>query len=68
MADKRRCAVNELIRVQEKAAVSRAEALVERLEREISEMRKAEDELKQLSLTEDHTHFLQVHRLTNRSR
>lgn len=68
MADKRRCAVNELIRVQEKSAVSRAEALVERLEREISEMRKAEDELKQLSLTEDHIHFLQVHRLTNRSR
>lgn len=68
MADKRRCAVNELIRVQEKAAVSRAEALVERLEREISEMRKADDELKQLSLTEDHIHFLQVHRLTNRSR
>ncbi|KAM8751900.1 E3 ubiquitin/ISG15 ligase TRIM25-like [Acanthopagrus schlegelii] len=59
MADKRRCAVNELIRVQEKAAVSRAEALVDRLEREISEMRKAEDELKQLSLTEDHIHFLQ---------
>ncbi|XP_045898039.1 E3 ubiquitin/ISG15 ligase TRIM25-like [Micropterus dolomieu] len=59
MAGKRRCAVEELIRVQEKAAMSRAEALVDRLEKEISELRKYEDELKQLSLTEDHIHFLQ---------
>lgn len=60
MAAKRHCAVKELIRIQEKAAVSRAEALVDRLEKEISELRKREDELKQLSLTEDHIHFLQV--------
>lgn len=60
MAAKRHCAVKELIRVQENAAVSRAEALVDRLEKEISELRKGEDELKQLSLTEDHIHFLQV--------
>lgn len=65
MAGKRHCAVRELIRVQEKAAVSRAEAIIDRLEREISELRKGEDELKQLSLTEDHVHFLQVHRRTN---
>lgn len=65
MAGKRRCAVTELIRVQEKSAVSRAEALADRLEREISELRKGEDGLKQLSLTEDHIYFLQVHRRTN---
>ncbi|XP_034735094.1 tripartite motif-containing protein 16-like [Etheostoma cragini] len=59
MADKRRSTVRELIRVQETAAVSRAEALVDRLEKDISELRKGEDELKQLSLTEDHIHFLQ---------
>nr|XP_046250321.1 E3 ubiquitin/ISG15 ligase TRIM25-like isoform X2 [Scatophagus argus] len=59
MADKRRCAVNEMIRVQEKAAVNQAEALIDRLEKEISELRKGEDGLKQLSLTEDHIHFLQ---------
>ncbi|XP_078113708.1 E3 ubiquitin/ISG15 ligase TRIM25-like isoform X2 [Sander vitreus] len=59
MADKRRCTVRELIRVQETAVVSRAEALVDRLQKDISELRKGEDELKQLSLTEDHIHFLQ---------
>lgn len=63
MADMRRCAVKDLIRVQEKAAVSQAEALVDRLEKEICELRKGEDELKRLSLTEDHICFLQVHRL-----
>uniref|UniRef100_UPI0037E6FB56 E3 ubiquitin/ISG15 ligase TRIM25-like n=1 Tax=Semicossyphus pulcher TaxID=241346 RepID=UPI0037E6FB56 len=59
MAGKRRSAVKEQIRVQEKAAAGRAEALEKRLEREISELRKGEDDLKQLSLTEDHIHFLQ---------
>lgn len=58
-ADKRRCAVNDLIRDQEKAALSRTEELVDRLEKEISELRKQEDQLKQLSLTEDHINFLQ---------
>ncbi|XP_075993629.1 uncharacterized protein LOC142988366 [Genypterus blacodes] len=59
MAESRRAAVKEQIRVQEKAAVSRAEALVVRLERELSELRKREDDLKQLSLTDNHIHFLQ---------
>ncbi|XP_035520633.1 tripartite motif-containing protein 16-like [Morone saxatilis] len=59
MADKRRCAVNELIRVQEMAVVSRAEALMDRLEKEVSDLKKGECKLKQLSLTEDHIHFLQ---------
>ncbi|XP_040893781.1 E3 ubiquitin/ISG15 ligase TRIM25-like [Toxotes jaculatrix] len=59
MADKRRCAVREVIRVQEEAAMSRAEALVVRLKKEICELRKAEDDLKQLSLTEDHIKVLQ---------
>uniref|UniRef100_A0A3Q0STY8 SPRY-associated domain-containing protein n=1 Tax=Amphilophus citrinellus TaxID=61819 RepID=A0A3Q0STY8_AMPCI len=59
MADKRRCAVNDLIRDQEKAAVSRSEAAVDLLKKEISELRKREDELKRLSLTEDNVHFLQ---------
>ncbi|XP_044212390.1 E3 ubiquitin/ISG15 ligase TRIM25-like [Thunnus albacares] len=59
MADKRRCAVKEQIQVQEKAAMSKAEALVDQLEKDVSELRKREDELMQLSLTEDHVHFLQ---------
>ncbi|XP_036377758.1 E3 ubiquitin/ISG15 ligase TRIM25-like [Megalops cyprinoides] len=51
--------VKKLIRNQEKAAVSRAERLLERLEQEIAELRRGEAELEQLSHTEDHIHFLQ---------
>ncbi|XP_019957786.2 E3 ubiquitin/ISG15 ligase TRIM25-like [Paralichthys olivaceus] len=59
VADMRRCAVEQGIRAEEKAAMSRAGAMVDRLEREICELRKGEDALKQLSLTENHIHFLQ---------
>ncbi|KAJ8253705.1 hypothetical protein COCON_G00203170 [Conger conger] len=56
----RRCSeVKELIRDQEKAEVSRAEGLLERLEQEIAELRRRDVELEQLSHTEDHIHFLQ---------
>ncbi|KAJ8367444.1 hypothetical protein AAFF_G00317920 [Aldrovandia affinis] len=56
----RRCSeVKELIRDQEKAAVSRAERLIEQLEQEIAELRSRDAELEQLSHTEDHIHFLQ---------
>ncbi|KAG9330596.1 hypothetical protein JZ751_023715, partial [Albula glossodonta] len=56
----RRCSeVKELIRDQEKAAVSEAEGLLERLEQEIAELRRRDAELEQLSHTEDHIHFLQ---------
>ncbi|XP_036377759.1 E3 ubiquitin/ISG15 ligase TRIM25-like [Megalops cyprinoides] len=57
--ERRRSEVKELIRDQEKAAVSRAERLLERLEQEIAELRRGEAELEQLSHTEDHIHFLQ---------
>lgn len=59
MADRRRGAVRELIREQEKAAVSQAEALVDLLEKEISELKKAEEVMKEISHTKDHIHFLQ---------
>ncbi|XP_035271065.1 tripartite motif-containing protein 16-like isoform X1 [Anguilla anguilla] len=56
----RRCSeVKELIRDQEKAEVSRAEGLLERLEKEIAELRRRDAELEQLSHTEDHIQFLQ---------
>ncbi|KAJ8397322.1 hypothetical protein AAFF_G00441560 [Aldrovandia affinis] len=55
----RRSEVKELIRDQEKAAVSRAEGLIEQLEQEIAELRRRDAELEQLSQTEDHIHFLQ---------
>ncbi|KAJ8280013.1 hypothetical protein COCON_G00070790 [Conger conger] len=56
----RRCSeVKELIRDQEKAEVSRAEGLLERLEQEIAELRRRDAELEQVFHTEDHIHFLQ---------
>ncbi|XP_064189985.1 E3 ubiquitin-protein ligase TRIM16-like [Anguilla rostrata] len=57
--ERRRSEVKELIRNQEKAEVSRAEGLLERLEQEISELRRRDAELEQLSHTEDNVHFLQ---------
>ncbi|KAJ7984601.1 hypothetical protein DPEC_G00356470 [Dallia pectoralis] len=57
--EKRHYEMKELIRAQEKAEVSRAEGLLEKLEQEVSEMRRRDVELKQLSHTEDHIHFLQ---------
>ncbi|XP_061112546.1 tripartite motif-containing protein 16-like isoform X2 [Conger conger] len=57
--ERRRSEVKELIRDQEKAEVSRAEGLLERLEQEIAELRRREAELEQLSHTEDRIHFLQ---------
>ncbi|XP_034147997.1 tripartite motif-containing protein 29 isoform X8 [Esox lucius] len=56
---KRHSELKELIRAQEKAEVSRAEGLLEQLEQEVSEMRRRDVELKQLSHTEDNIHFLQ---------
>ncbi|XP_062399441.1 tripartite motif-containing protein 16-like [Sardina pilchardus] len=62
----RRCSrVNELIRAQEKAEVSRAEGLLKRLEQEIAELKRRDAELEQLSHTEDHIHFLQSLPLLN---
>ncbi|XP_036374399.1 E3 ubiquitin/ISG15 ligase TRIM25-like [Megalops cyprinoides] len=57
--ERRRSEVKELIRDQEKAAVSQAEGLLMRLEQEIAELRRRDAELEQLSHTEDHIHFLQ---------
>ncbi|KAJ8355379.1 hypothetical protein AAFF_G00059150 [Aldrovandia affinis] len=54
-----RSEVKELIRDQEKAAVSRAERQLEWLEQEIAELRRREAELEQFSHTEDDIHFLQ---------
>ncbi|KAG9329129.1 hypothetical protein JZ751_007544 [Albula glossodonta] len=57
--ERRRSEVKKLIRDQEKALVSQAEGLLERLEQEIAELRRRDTELEQLSHTEDHIHFLQ---------
>ncbi|XP_034148008.1 E3 ubiquitin/ISG15 ligase TRIM25-like [Esox lucius] len=57
--EKRRSELKELIRAQEKTEVSRAERLLEQLEQEVAELRRRDVELKELSHTEDHIHFLQ---------
>uniref|UniRef100_A0A8C9R7Q5 Tripartite motif-containing protein 16-like n=1 Tax=Scleropages formosus TaxID=113540 RepID=A0A8C9R7Q5_SCLFO len=57
--EKRRSELKGVIRAQEKAALSQAEGLLERLEQEIAELRRRHSELEQLSHTEDHIHFLQ---------
>ncbi|XP_062376595.1 tripartite motif-containing protein 16-like [Sardina pilchardus] len=57
--ERRRSEVTQLIRDQEKAEVSQAEELMEKMEWEIAELKKRDAELEQLSQTEDHTSFLQ---------
>ncbi|XP_056109474.1 tripartite motif-containing protein 16-like [Rhinichthys klamathensis goyatoka] len=51
--------MTRMIRDQEKAQVSRVEGLLKRLEQEIDDLRRREAELKQLSHTDNHIHFLQ---------
>ncbi|KAL0159746.1 hypothetical protein M9458_043471, partial [Cirrhinus mrigala] len=50
----------QLIRDQEKAAVSQAEGQLERVEQEINDLRRTDADLEQLSHTQDHIQFLQV--------
>ncbi|KAM4619713.1 finTRIM family, member 82 [Polymixia lowei] len=57
--ERMRSEVTKLIGINEKAAFNQAEALVERLEQEIDELKKKEAGLKQLYSTDDHIHFLQ---------
>ncbi|XP_078143678.1 tripartite motif-containing protein 16-like [Centroberyx gerrardi] len=58
LIEKRSSDVKEQIRSRQKAEVSRAEELQEKLKQEIAELRRKDAELEQLSHTEDHTHFL----------
>lgn len=58
--EKRGGEVKELIRHQEKAAVGKVEELLEKIQREMAELRRADGELERLSCDEDHVRFLQV--------
>ncbi|MGH0145901.1 UNVERIFIED_CONTAM: hypothetical protein FKN15_045949 [Acipenser sinensis] len=51
--------VIELIGANKKASVNQAEGRMKKLEQEIAELRRRNAELKELSETEDHIHFLQ---------
>ncbi|KAL0151640.1 hypothetical protein M9458_053041, partial [Cirrhinus mrigala] len=57
--ERSRSEVTQMIRDQEKAAVSRAEGRLEQLMQEINDLRKGDAELEQLLNTQDHIHFLQ---------
>ncbi|XP_051971465.1 tripartite motif-containing protein 16-like protein [Xyrauchen texanus] len=54
-----RSEVTQLIRAQEKAAVIQAEGVFKQLELEIADLKRRQDELEQLSNTNDDIHFLQ---------
>ncbi|XP_048882944.1 tripartite motif-containing protein 16-like [Brienomyrus brachyistius] len=57
--ERRHSEVNKLIRGREQAAESQAKGLLEKLEKEIAELRRRNWEIEQLSFTEDDINFLQ---------
>ncbi|KAF5898862.1 E3 ubiquitin/ISG15 ligase TRIM25-like, partial [Clarias magur] len=57
--ERRCCEVTAQIRAQEKAAVSRAEEVMKQLEQEITELKRRDAEMKELSHTQDPIYFLQ---------
>ncbi|XP_039608527.1 tripartite motif-containing protein 16-like [Polypterus senegalus] len=52
--------LKQRIREQEKRETKKAEGVMEQLEKEIEELKRREAELKELSETKDHLHFLQT--------
>ncbi|XP_043113443.1 tripartite motif-containing protein 16-like [Puntigrus tetrazona] len=57
--ERSRSEVTQMIRYQEKAAVSQAEGQLKRLEQEIEDLRRRDVELEKLSHTDNPIHFLQ---------
>uniref|UniRef100_UPI0037E71AA9 tripartite motif-containing protein 16-like n=1 Tax=Semicossyphus pulcher TaxID=241346 RepID=UPI0037E71AA9 len=58
LMDKRRSDVKQQVRSQQEAEVSRVRELQEKLEQEITELKRRDADLEELSLTEDHNQFL----------
>ncbi|XP_067331097.1 tripartite motif-containing protein 16-like [Channa argus] len=58
LIEKRSSEVKQQIRSQQETEVSRVKELQEKLEQEITELKRKDAELEQLSHTEDHNHFL----------
>ncbi|XP_073334160.1 tripartite motif-containing protein 16-like [Pagrus major] len=58
LMEKRRCDVKQQVRSQQETEVSRVKELQEKLEQEITELKRKDAELKKLSHTEDHNQFL----------
>ncbi|XP_045897769.1 tripartite motif-containing protein 16-like [Micropterus dolomieu] len=58
LMEKRRSDVKQQVRSQQQTEVSRVKELQEKLEQEITELKRKDAELKQLSHTQDHNQFL----------
>ncbi|XP_074506026.1 tripartite motif-containing protein 16-like [Sebastes fasciatus] len=58
LMEKRSCDVKQQVRSQQESEVSRVKELQEKLEQEITELKRRDAELKLLSHTEDHSQFL----------
>ncbi|XP_039671007.1 tripartite motif-containing protein 16-like [Perca fluviatilis] len=58
LMEKRSSDVNQQVRSQQKTEVSRVKEVQEKLEQEITELKRKDAELKKFSDTEDHTQFL----------
>uniref|UniRef100_A0A8C9ZXR6 Tripartite motif-containing protein 16-like n=1 Tax=Sander lucioperca TaxID=283035 RepID=A0A8C9ZXR6_SANLU len=58
LMEKRRSDVEQQVRSEQKTEVSRVKELQEKLEQEITELKRKDAELKKISDTEDHTQFL----------
>ncbi|XP_073334077.1 tripartite motif-containing protein 16-like [Pagrus major] len=58
LMEKRRSDVKQQVRSQQETEVSRVKELQEKLEQEITELKRKDAELKKLSHTEDHSQFL----------
>ncbi|XP_062843763.1 E3 ubiquitin/ISG15 ligase TRIM25 isoform X2 [Trichomycterus rosablanca] len=56
--ERRHIEVKELLRAEERAAISQVEEILELLEQQTEDHRRREAELEQLSHTDDHIHFL----------
>lgn len=58
--------MTKLISTNKKAALNTAESHMERLGHEIADLKRRDNELTQLSRTEDHIHFIQVTETQNK--
>lgn len=58
--ERRRSELKELIRTQEKAAVSRAEEIMKKLDQEVAELKKRDTVMEEVLYTEDLVQYLQV--------
>ncbi|XP_030634680.1 E3 ubiquitin-protein ligase TRIM39-like isoform X3 [Chanos chanos] len=59
--ERRQPELTELMKEKQKAAERQAEGLIKELEQEITELKRRDTELEQLSHSEDHLHLLQVY-------